>query len=85
MFLKMTIKPLKVTGCEEFPEGNFLNWENTNWFLNSSRGTVELSKLSFDAFYYHLYPFYLKMFPHPYLGSRKGQKTSRKNLWLKQL
>ena len=59
MFLKMTLKPLKVTGCEEFPEGNFLNWENTNWFLNSSRGTVELSKLSFDALYYHLYPFFI--------------------------
>ena len=30
----------QVTGCEEFPEGNLVSWENTNWFLNSSRGTV---------------------------------------------
>ena len=33
----------KVTGCEEFPEGNLVNWEDSNWFLNSSRGTVILS------------------------------------------
>ena len=31
---------LKITGCEEFPEGNLVSWEKTNWFLNSSRGTV---------------------------------------------
>ena len=30
----------QVTGCEEFPEGNLVSWEKTNWFLNSSRGTV---------------------------------------------
>ena len=32
----------QVTGCQEFPKGNFLSWENTNWFLNSSRGTVNI-------------------------------------------
>ena len=37
----LAIVVLKVTGCQEFPQGNFLNWENTNWFLNSSRGTVD--------------------------------------------
>ena len=37
----------KVTGCKEFPEGNFLSWENTDWFLNSSRGTVENKLASF--------------------------------------
>ena len=37
----LAIVVLKVTGCQEFPQGNFLNWENTNWFLNSSRDTVK--------------------------------------------
>ena len=35
-----TLAFLKITGCEEFPEGNLVSWEKTNWFLNSSRGTV---------------------------------------------
>ena len=30
----------QVTGCEEFPVGNLVNWEETNWFLNSSKGTA---------------------------------------------
>ena len=29
-----------MTGCEEFPVGNLVNWEETNWFLNSSKGTA---------------------------------------------
>ena len=39
--------PCKVTGCQEFPQGNFLSWENTNWFLNSSRGTVNTNTNNF--------------------------------------
>ena len=27
----------QVTGCQEFPQGNFLSWENNNWFLNSTK------------------------------------------------
>ena len=27
----------QVTACQEFPQGNFLSWENNNWFLNSTK------------------------------------------------
>ena len=42
-------QPCKVTGCQEFPQGNFLSWENTNWFLNSSRGTVNTNTNNFSS------------------------------------
>ena len=40
MMLKIKNLRFQVTRCEEFPQGNFIGWETTNWFLNSSRGTV---------------------------------------------
>ena len=38
--VQFSLSTFQVTGCEEFPEGNLVSWEKTNWFLNSSRGTV---------------------------------------------
>ena len=32
----------QTTDCRAFPRGNVIDWETTNWFLNSSRGTVSL-------------------------------------------
>ena len=28
---------LKVTGCKEFPQGNFVSFGENNWFLNSTK------------------------------------------------
>lgn len=40
-----------MTGCQEFPQGNFLSWESANWFLNSSRGTVIVEPVVLVSFF----------------------------------
>ena len=62
---------VNVTGCKDFPEGNLVNWETSNWYLNSSRGTarqMETMDLESDVcrsreLSLHLVPYKLKFDP----------------------
>ena len=70
----------QVTGCQEFPKGNFLSWENTNWFLNSSRGTVNIQPNRIISCYnWQFYNSSLKFF-FTHTGSQGGSWPRNRNL-----
>lgn len=61
---------IKITNCEMFKSGNLLDWENGNWFLNSSRGTARMEVLDLQkeicaprTSSLHLIPYKLKFDP----------------------
>ena len=76
-----------MTGCEEFPVGNLVNWEETSWFLNSSKATAREEFLDLEQdicrsrnLSFHLVPYKLKFDPETLHMCTKLSGQVRKDL-----
>ena len=43
------VEMAEITSCQKFSEGNMVNWESTDWVMNSTKGTIQKYEMDLET------------------------------------